>query len=283
MTRHNGRGRALRALALTAGLAALPVALAAPPASANPCYGDCKPGVVRVGAGVLRYDAPVGAADQITIAPGAGFLSLTDATATFSAGDGCTMVSAHEAHCTTPAFSVRVRGLDGNDAITNSTALPSSLLGGTGDDRLTGGSADDTLTGETGADVLLGGGGSDTAGYDESSVRVGVQADLDGAAGDDGGPEDGPAGARDTIGADVENLLGSQGDDVLTGNAGPNVIGGVNGHDQIQGLGGNDQLTGRGEGTVNGGAGTDACVSDLRGLPFGPDTFSGCESTQILT
>ncbi|MFB4302463.1 calcium-binding protein [Actinomadura sp. NTSP31] len=274
---------ALRILAVAAGLASLPCALAAQPAMASPCYGDCHPGVVRLGAGVLRYDAPVGVNDQITIGSGGGFVTLTDTTATFTAGDGCTMVTAHQAQCTS-AYSIRVRGLDGDDAITNATALNADLLGGTGDDRLTGGSGDDVLTGEYGADVLMGGGGSDTANYDDSAGRTaGVRADLDGAAGDDGGPEDGLAGARDTIGADVENLQGTIKDDVLIGNAGPNVVTATGGHDQIQGLGGNDQLTGRGGGTVNGGAGTDGCVSDLRGLPEQPDTFVGCESTQVMT
>jgi Ca2+-binding RTX toxin-like protein len=272
----------VRVVALVAGLAALPTTLSAPPALASPCYGDCKPGVVRVGAGVLRYDAPVGVNDQITIGSGSGFVTLTDTTATFAAGDGCTMVTAHQAQCTS-AFSIRVRGLDGDDAITNATSLGSRLLGGTGNDRLAGGSGDDMLTGEAGADTLQGGGGSDTADYSDGAARTtGVRADLDGATGDDGGPEDGPAGARDTMGSDMENLQGTIRDDVLIGNAGPNVIAGGGGHDQIQGLGGNDQLTGRGGGTVDGGANNDTCTSDLRGLLEQPDKFVGCETTQVL-
>jgi hypothetical protein len=226
----------------------------------------------------------VGVDDQITITPGNGFITLTDTTATFSAGGGCAMVSAHEAQCPGTYFGLRVRGLDGNDVITNNTGVNAELRGGTGDDRLTGGSGDDLLAGEFGADVLMGGGGSDTASYSDTTVRVGVRADLDGATGDDGGPDDGPVGARDTIGADVENLEGSGNGDVLIGNAGPNIItsGGGAGTAQIQGLGGADQLTGRGGGTVDGGTGADHCTSDLRGLPKAPDTFVGCESTEIL-
>jgi Ca2+-binding RTX toxin-like protein len=221
--------------------------------------------------------------DQITIATANGFLTVTDPAATFSAGDGCTMVTPHQAQCTSQnVFSLTVRGLDGNDVITNLTSLNSRLAGGAGNDRLVGGSGDDMLVGEFGADVMMGGGGSDTASYSETSARAGVQADLDGATGDDGGPEDGAVGARDTIGADVENLEGTIKDDVLTGNAGPNTLNAVGGHDLIQGLGGDDQLTGRGGGTVNGGAGTDQCTSDLRGLPEQPDTFAGCEVTQIV-
>jgi Ca2+-binding RTX toxin-like protein len=192
------------------------------------------------------------------------------------------MVSAHEAHCT-GVFSLRVRGLDGNDTIINCTSLSAELRGGTGDDRLTGGSGDDLLAGEFGADVLRGGAGSDTVTYSDVTNRAGVRADLDGATGDDGGTDDGPVGARDTIGTDVENLEGTLQDDVLIGNAGPNILhGGSGGHDQIKGLGGADQVTGRGGGTVDGGAGTDHCTSDLRGFLEQPDTFVGCETTEIL-
>jgi hypothetical protein len=287
MSGHNRKFRvsrtAMRVLGGTAALVALPWIVFAPPATASPCYGDCQPGVARVGAGILRYDAPAGADDQITITAGTAFFTLTDTTATFSAGSGCTMVSPHEAHCTS-VFALRVRGLDGNDVITNNTGANADLHGGTGDDRLIGGSADDRLIGEFGADVLMGGGGSDTASYADTSIRAGVRADLDGATGDDGGPEDGPPGARDTIGADVENLEGSSHGDVLIGNAGPNIItnGMGDGTDQIQGLGGDDQLSGRGGGTVDGGTGADHCTSDIRGLPKEPDTFVGCEATEIL-
>ena len=49
----------------------------------------------------------------------------------------------------------------------------------------------------------------------------------------------------------------------------------MGGHDVLQGLGGNDQLTGRGGGTVDGGAGSDHCTSDLRGLLEQADGFAG--------
>jgi Ca2+-binding RTX toxin-like protein len=272
----------VRVLGGAAAVAALPCALCIPAAMAKPCYGDCKPGVVRA-EGNLKYDAPVGVADQITITAGNGFFTVTDPTATFSAGNGCTMMTAHEARCTATNISfIVVRGLDGNDVITDTTGISAHLMGGAGDDRLVGGSGDDLLTGEFGADVLQGGAGSDTADYSETSIRSSVRADLDGATGDDGGPEDGPAGARDTIGGDVENLEGTITDDVLIGNAGPNVLTAVGGHDLLQGLGGNDRLTGRGGGTVDGGAGTDHCASDLRGLLERPDTFAACETTEIV-
>ncbi|MFD0690652.1 hypothetical protein [Actinomadura fibrosa] len=277
--------RALRVLGGAAALAVVPGVIAVQPATASPCYGDCKPGVARVGAGVLRLDAPVGLNDQITVAGSGGTFTITDPVATLTAGDGCTLVNPHQARCTSSDVItyLRVRGLDGDDTITNATGLIGELQGGDGNDRLTGGTAADTLVGGFGADVLQGGGGSDTASYSDVASRAAVRADLDGAAGDDGGPEDGAAGARDTIASDVENLEGTLQSDALTGNAGPNVISsGSGGADRIQGLGGNDTLTGTGGGTLDGGAATDHCTSDLRLFNSPPDAFTGCETTEIL-
>ena len=51
-----------------------------------------------------------------------------------------------------------------------------------------------------------------------------VEVDLDGAVGDHGGTQDGPPGARDTINANVENVTGGDGADLITGNAVANVL-----------------------------------------------------------
>jgi len=272
-----------RVLAAAAVLGALPAVLAAPPASAVAgCYGDCQPGVVRSG-GVIKYDAPVGVNDQITVSVSGGIVTVADPAATLTVGTGCTLVTSHEATCPSTAFtSMVIRGLDGDDVITDNTGFAARLMGNDGADRIVGGSGDDTLSGGFGSDVLQGGGGSDTVSYAENAARIGVRADLDGATGDDGSAEDGPAGARDTIAADVENLEGTNTDDTLIGNAGPNVIDGAGGHNQVQGLSGPDRLTGRGGGTVDGGADTDHCTSDLRGLSGPADTFVGCESTEVV-
>jgi hypothetical protein len=270
-------------LGAAAALATLPAVLSAQPAAARPCYGDCQPGVVRTSSGVFKYDAPVGLDNQITVSVGGGFITVTDPTATLTVGAGCTLVNSHEARCSAANVSyLSIRGLDGNDVITNNTGYTSFLIGGNGNDRLIGGSGVDTLTGGYGGDELRGGGGSDTASYSETSTRLSIHADLDGAVGDDGSSEDGPAGARDTIATDVENLEGTRRDDVLIGNAGPNVINAVSGRDQIRGLDGDDQLTGRGGGSVDGGVGTDHCTSDLRGLLVHADLFIGCETTAII-
>lgn len=245
------------------------------------CYGDCQPGVVR-SQGVLKYDTLPGFNDQVTVFASNLALVVTNPGSVMAAGPGCTLVNAHQARCDV-GFSISVRTLDGDDTITNATALPSLLRGGDGNDRIFGGTGDDTLVGGFGGDLLQGGPGSDTASYAEVSNRLGIRADLDGATGDDGSSEDGPAGARDTIAADVENLEGTHADDVLVGNTGANVIVGTGGHDQVQGLGGDDTLTANGGGTIDGGVGTDQCTSDVRLVPITPDRFVNCEHTTVLT
>ena len=255
-------------------------ALSLTPTTAPGCYGDCRPGVVR-SQGVLKYDTLPGFNDQVTVFASDLALIVTNPASTMTAGPGCTLVNDHQARCAV-AFSISIRTLDGDDTITDATAIPSLLRGGDGNDRLFGGTGDDMLVGGFGGDLLQGGPGNDTAGYAEVSNRLGVRADLDGATGDDGSSEDGPVNFRDTIAADVENLEGTHADDVLIGNAGPNVIDGSGGHDQIQGLGGDDALTGDGGGSIDGGAGSDHCTSDLRLVPEAPDRFTGCESTSVL-
>ncbi|MCK2216874.1 hypothetical protein MF672_024220 [Actinomadura sp. ATCC 31491] len=284
MSRSLGKYRVLGGAAALALLSAgLSAGLMAQPAAAKPCYGDCQPGVVR-GFGDLRYDAPVGVTDQITVTAANGFYVLTDPAAAIIAGTGCTLVTPHEARCPIgPSPSIRVRALDGDDVVTNATSFPAELNGDPGNDRLIGGSGPDVLIGGAGADVLQGGAGSDTAGYSGPPTSTGVRADLDGATGDDGSADDGPAGARDTIAADVENLEGTNHDDVLIGNAGPNVIDGDGGADRVQGLGGDDQLTAHGNGAIDGGADSDHCVSDIRLGGVAADTFAGCEFTKVIT
>ncbi|MFI6073333.1 calcium-binding protein [Actinoplanes sp. NPDC051343] len=271
----------IASIAGVAVLGALSLAPSTALTTAPGCYGDCKPGVVR-SQGVLKYDTLPGFNDQVTVFASDLALVVTNPGSTMTAGPGCTLVNTHQARCDT-AFSVSVRSLDGDDTITNATAIASLLRGGDGNDRIFGGTGDDVLVGGFGGDLLQGGPGFDTADYSEVSNRLGIRADLDGATGDDGSSEDGPAGARDTIAADVENLVGTHADDMLIGNTGPNVIDGSGGHDQVQGLGGDDALTADGGGSIDGGAGSDQCTSDLRLVPNAPDRFAGCEHTSVLT
>jgi Ca2+-binding RTX toxin-like protein len=113
------------------------------------------------------------------------------------------------------------------------------LIGGNGSDTLTGSAANNTLDGRNGADVMSGLGGIDTVTY--GSGTAGVTVDIDGVS-DDGNSADGPAGTRDNVAADVENVIGGTGADTLTGSAANNRLSGGLGADALMGLTGNDNL-----------------------------------------
>jgi Ca2+-binding RTX toxin-like protein len=129
-------------------------------------------------------------------------------------------------------------GADGNDV----------LVGLAGNDTLDGGNGDDTLFGGEGDDFLIGGAGIDTASYGDAAVGVTVNLGLTGAQATGAG--------SDTL-SEIENLIGSAFNDVLTGNAGANLIGGGAGDDRLDGGAGADGLTG--------GAGDDIYVVDDAG------------------
>ena len=126
-----------------------------------------------------------------------------------------------------------------------------------GNDRLTGGEGDDWLVGGNGADELSGGPGDDTASYRRSGSNMGVEVRLyDGTA--RGGEAEGDSfvGMKtiDYVDAggntqrvevpDIENLLGSSGNDILAGAHGPNRLDGGAGFDVLIGGPGADVLRG---------------------------------------
>lgn len=157
-----------------------------------------------------------------------------------------------------------IRGGAGADQL---TAGPSgtTLVGNGGADVLTGGPGDDHLVGGLGADTMSGGGGTDTVDYSARTMDVAVS--LDGVA------NDGSVGEGDNVAADVENVIGGLGSDLLVGNAGPNELDGGPGDDVIDGGGGQDVLHGGdGDDTIRArddqrdqidcGAGNDAAAVD---------------------
>ncbi len=103
-----------------------------------------------------------------------------------------------------------------------------TLIGAGGANTLTGGDGDDILEGLGGADTLVGGTGSDTASYAHATTSITVS--LDAAIGIS------PSG--DAIGdtfIGIENVVGSNYDDILIGDAQANVITGGLGNDTIDG------------------------------------------------
>ncbi|MEU4620736.1 calcium-binding protein [Actinoplanes sp. NPDC023801] len=193
------------------------------------------------------------------------------------------------------AGSARVdflRGGPGNDTLLGYGGAD-HLAGELGADLLDGGAGDDSLRGDDpglgalSADVMRGGPGVDFVVY--ATYVTPVAVDLDGRPGDDG-----QAGERDTVGADVENIVGGHAADRLTGNASANRIDAGEGDDVIRGGAGDDVLMGSdGRDSIYGEAGDDeigdfdvdadlldggdhATLGD-RCVVSGDDTTVGCE------
>jgi hypothetical protein len=109
---------------------------------------------VSVSAGLLTYTSGDGTRDAIWVTDGNGkktvvtdFLSPSG-----MSGANCTP-SGVSAECT-GATSVSLSTRDANDSVVVFSALPATIDGGAGDDRLTGGPAGDTISGGDGADVV---------------------------------------------------------------------------------------------------------------------------------
>lgn len=145
-----------------------------------------------------------------------------------------------------PRAGVGVEIFAGNgDDIVNAGSGPDLIHGQDGNDTLGGGLGNDILDGGLGADALDGGpGGIDTATY-ETAV-TGVTANLNALLA--GSPANTNEAAGDTY-ASIENLTGSDFNDILLGNSGANVLTGRDGNDTLVGGDSND--------TLDGGGGTD--------------------------
>ena len=123
---------------------------------------------------------------------------------------------------------MRINELTGNDG-------NDFLNGDRGNDTLLGGDGNDTLIGGFGQDTLDGGDGIDQVRYANANSRAVVDLSTgSGTAGHSFG---------DTI-TNVENLFGSQFNDVFTGDAGANELNGWGGVDRLNGGEGDDVLIG---------------------------------------
>ncbi|RSU59864.1 hypothetical protein DAH51_06200 [Sphingobium yanoikuyae] len=189
-----------------------------------------------------------------------------------------------------------LNGGDGNDY----------LFGGYGDDTLSGGAGDDVIDGSYGFDLIYGGSGNDIIygswttdtvyGDSGNDVFIIRQTSTDTEYGDNtyggtgvdrldlsqisstyGAIVDLAAGTWQynplyggpwTINS-VENVDGTQLDDVLTGSASANVLNGNGGNDRIYGGAGND--------VINGGSGDDLLVGGS-----GNDVFDGGSGTDLI-
>ncbi len=142
-------------------------------------------------------------------------------------------------------------GGNGKDVLTGNN-LSNEIFGGAGDDILDGGAGDDYLNGE--------GGANNTASY--LSATVGVTIDLNMV----GGQQNTVGSGIDTL-VNINSLIGSNKNDVLTASSAALTVDGAGGDDKINGsafdddlLGGagNDNIIGGGgQDVIEGGAGND--------------------------
>ena len=182
---------------------------------------------------------------------------------------------------------IYINGGAGDDTLTSGSGND-SLLGGSGDDVLDGGAGDDvldggsgndTFIGNDGADHLTGGDGEDVVDYSGGDEGVDLSLANGGTAGNAAG--DSFDGVENVIGTDhddvitgdaVDNILdagagddslsGDAGDDLLLGGSGDDVLDGGDGADTLEGGDGNDTLSGgTGQDTINAGAGDDRIVA----------------------
>ncbi|BAU43380.1 calcium-binding protein [Leptolyngbya sp. O-77] len=149
------------------------------------------------------------------------------------------------------------------------------LVGGAGDDTLVGGAGDDLLFGGIGADSLDGGDGIDTAYLSdaERNVRVNLETQTFTYL-----PLGGTQTLTETI-RNIENIVGTQFNDLLIGDAANNQLVGQAGIDRLSGGTGDDILQGGADNDIlNGGDGI-----DLLDGGSGIDGFTLEEMTAAVT
>ncbi len=123
-----------------------------------------------------------------------------------------------------------VIGGSGNDTLVGNSPDPiyleAPVVEPKGANVLDGGPGNDTLDGKYGPDVLIGGSGNDTVTYQDRGVGEPLSLTIDGA-GNDGSAIDKVKGLTgdlnpfnglmDSIGQDVENIVGGAGNDIIAG------------------------------------------------------------------
>jgi Ca2+-binding RTX toxin-like protein len=140
-------------------------------------------------------------------------------------------------------------GGDGNDALTSienvvGSNFSDSLTGDANNNVLDGGGGNDTFIGGLGDDILFGGAGIDTLSYASATGGVAISLQASTASG----------GAGNDVVSNIENVIGSNFNDILLGDAGNNMLDGGAGNDTLTG--------GQGDDTLVGGVGVDVASYD---------------------
>jgi Ca2+-binding RTX toxin-like protein len=222
------RPRTRRALlAAVVGAALLPSAAEAGTASVN----------LGIPGGLVNYVAADGETNNVSVFVSNGKLTIADA-APVRAGSGCTLNAFGDAECPIGAPMVNVLLRDRSDTIVYRAPHRASVSGEAGDDVILGGIRQ-TDTGRTVQPVFyFGNDGRDTISYvaSDRSVRVDTDDNPGGARTEDGRP----GIDLESVGRDVEKIIGSNFSDVLFGSPGDDNITGGSGNDEMGGGAGDD-------------------------------------------
>jgi Ca2+-binding RTX toxin-like protein len=217
-------------------------------------------------------------------------------------GDGVVTNGVSEGDCVGEDVE-NVIGGPSNDVLVGND--PDPLLGGgpkvepSGINHLVGGGGDDVLDGKLGPDTYDGGPGNDTVTYGDLVVgnetffarTEPVAASNDGVANDGSFLDHNLAypdnGQTDSIGTDVERIVGGSGNDTLSGSEGSDTLDGAGGNDTLKGNAGNDQLNGAdGADSLDGGAGNDSldggAGDDTLSGGLGGDALSGGDGSDLV-
>lgn len=180
--------------------------------------------------------------------------SVTDQVATFNGAANAAIQVGFEhldASGIGGTYGVQVTGGSGVNALTG-TAYADVLDGGAGNDVITGGAGADVIDGGTGVDTYIAGDGAAIIVTLNTSTAATVTV---------------IGGTDDTI-VNIENVIGTSGNDIITGDSAANTLNGDAGHDLITGGAGADSIT-AGEGT------------DIVTIGDGQDTVSLTETTAV--
>lgn len=189
--------------------------------------------------------------DTITTGDGPNTINSGSGDDTVTAGNGHNSILAGTGNDTVTAGNGGnyIDGGVGNDTITSGTGQD-VIKAGLGNDTVRSGGGNDLIYLTGGTDHVDGGAGHDTVDYSESTL--GVRTSLATTAVQTVNTQ-----SHETL-LSIENLTGSEHNDVLTGNAGANILRGNGGNDTLKGSGGRDTLSGgAGHDVIDGGSGSD--------------------------
>jgi VCBS repeat-containing protein len=225
-------------------------------------------------AGGVGADTLAGGEGPDTLAGGLGddiYLVEAGDVVSEAAGQGVDEVRTALASYTLTADVEHLTGQSGSGQALTGNGLGNAVRGGSGADTLSGGTGDDTVTGGAGNDSLSGGSGTDTVSYaGAAAVTVSLASTTAQATGGAG---------LDTL-AGFENLIGSNGGDMLTGDERANGLYGWLGNDTLLGGAGADTLDG-GEG-VDTASWAGALVRVVADLSTGLANSPGGEVDQLI-